>query len=623
MTLPAHASMLTGTIPPYHGIRDNAGYKLDQSNITLAEVLDRNGYTTGAIISAFVMDSQFGLDQGFDYYNDSFEKPLKEIYGNERRGEEASRLAAEWLGRHENKRFFLFLHYFDPHTRYDPPEPFASRFQGNHYAGEIAYTDFCIGQVIDKLKEMGMYESTLIIVTGDHGEMLGEHGEKAHAYFVYQSALKVPLIFKLPGTHKGKKIDDPAGIVDIVPTVCGILGIETPPHVRGKDLSCCFEGDQPSVQDRYLYCESLFSTKYGANSLMGVVSDRWKYIQTTRPELYDLFEDPDEINNLVKQQVRQARVFQDRLRQMLEESAQDAKSDSKAALDDDGRKRLESLGYLARLSVNEDFEFDQDKDDPKDLIGFHNLNGKVQKFISQKKFSEAKVVGEKMLRERPHDLGVYYCLATIADLQADFAGVVSYMTDAIRIKPDEARAYNMIGTSLIRLNKTDEAISHFSEALRIDPEYSKSHYNLGSALAGQGRISEAIKHFSEALRINPNCAEAHGNLGLVMASQGMISEAIKHYSEALRINPGLSETHYNLGMVLAKQGRIPEAIKYFSEALQINPRFAQAHNSMGVVLANQSRTEEAIKHFSEALRINPAYEDARNNLKKVLALRGK
>ena len=187
ITLPAHSSMLTGTIPPYHGVHDNGEYQLDQSNVTLAEILKQSGFTTGGIISAFVLDSAFGIDQGFDTYNDRFEKERRTVGDiSERIGAEASRFAITWLQQHKDEKFFLFLHYFDPHADYLPPEPFASKFARNPYAGEIAYTDHCIGLVLNKLKELQLYDSTLIIITGDHGEMRHEHGESTHSYFIYQ-----------------------------------------------------------------------------------------------------------------------------------------------------------------------------------------------------------------------------------------------------------------------------------------------------------------------------------------------------------------------------------------------------------------------------------------------------
>jgi arylsulfatase A-like enzyme len=225
LTLPAHASLLTGTIPPYHGVHDNFDYWLDDSHVTLAEILKGHGFATGAVVSAFVLDSKFGTGQGFDsYYHDFGEEPGGGR-ADERKGQEVSNLAVQWLEKHKSDRFFLFVHYYDPHAPYLPPEPFASEFSDNLYAGEIAYTDYCIEQVIKKLKEFGLFDSTLVVITSDHGEMLGEHGEDGHGYFIYQSAIKVPLIVKLPGKHTSRVVGQLAGLIDIVPTICSLLGV--------------------------------------------------------------------------------------------------------------------------------------------------------------------------------------------------------------------------------------------------------------------------------------------------------------------------------------------------------------------------------------------------------------
>jgi arylsulfatase A-like enzyme/Flp pilus assembly protein TadD len=623
MTLPAHSSMLTGTVPPHHGVRDNFDHKLGHANETLAEVLDRAGFVTGAIVSAFVLDSQFGLDQGFQTYQDRFEAPIEKRTVSERRGEETSRLALEWLEGHGNERFFLFLHYYDPHTDYAPPEPFASRFPGYPYAGEIAYTDHCIGRVIEGLKDLGLYDSTLIIITSDHGEMLGEHGELDHGYFIYQSAIRVPLIFRLPGRQKGGRIDGPVGIVDVVPTVCSILGIGAPDPLQGRDLSGSFDGGEPPDQERHLYCESLLATKYGANPLQGVVGDRWKYIRTTRPEMYDLIEDPDEADDLAEQRHDQARLLQERLGQTLAEAAREADSESRAVLDEAGRRRLESLGYLDGASVSEDPGFDPGWEDPKDLISFHRLLTRALGLIAEGKLTEARAICEKLLAERPRDPQPHLYLAKIATAQGDFSGAVSYLTEAVRLRPD-ARAHIELGTALIALGETEEAIGHFEKAIRIEPDaHHEPYFNLGNALAKQGKVAEAIRRYSDALRIHPGFAETHNNLALLLLKQGGIAEAVEHFSEAVRINPDYAEAHVNLGLVLSRQGRAAEAIEHFTEAVRIRPDFAEVHNSLGVALAKQGRTTEAVHHFSEAVRIKPDFDDAHNNLGVAFTNRGR
>jgi arylsulfatase A-like enzyme len=307
-TLPAHSTMLTGTNPVYHGVHDNSGYSLSAENRTLAEVLKEKGFKTGAVISSFVLERRFGLNQGFDDYEDTFRETIPGAHLAERKGDEATQVANEWLVKNRDEDFFLFLHYYDPHDAYIPPEPFASDFSDNLYAGEIAYTDFCIKQVLDKLKELKIYDDSLIIIVGDHGEGLGDHGEETHGYFIYQSSLHVPLIVRFPeGQYSRKRIPQTVGIVDIVPTVCGWLGIEPPAECVGQDLTAYLEDE--SLSDRFIYSESLTPTEYGCSSLLSMVSGPWKYIQSSAPEMYNLQQDPGELENLIEPEAKRARLF--------------------------------------------------------------------------------------------------------------------------------------------------------------------------------------------------------------------------------------------------------------------------------------------------------------------------
>jgi len=587
ITLPAHGSMLTGTIPPYHGVHDNLDYRLGDSNVTLAEILKEHGFTTGAIISAFVLDSQFGINQGFDTFNDHFEEKHMAGTISERKGHEATRFALEWLDQHKNEKLFLFLHYYDPHTGYDPPEPFASIFADDLYAGEIAYTDYCIAQVIRKLKDLRLFDSSLIIITSDHGEMLGEHGEEEHGYFIYQSAIKVPLIFKLPGWRKSKSIKDVVGLIDIVPTVSSLLGIQPPPQVQGRDLSPYFRQTQLSGGDRYLYCESLYPTKYNANSLLGVVTDRWKYIQTTRPELYDLAQDRQESNNLMKQQLQHGRILLDRLRQILEQTVREDESDSKVILDEESRKRLESLGYVAS-SVSKDFEFDQSKDDPKDLIGFHVSNTKAGYLISQKKYVEAKDLCKKLFLQRPDFYGIYRHLGKIAFQEGDKEQAKVYMLESLKLNPEQADLHNNLSIVLAEQDNHNEAIRHLTESLRINPDQIVVHDNLAALLEKQGETEEAIVHLAESLRIKHNQPDVHIKLGNAFYRLNRLNEAVKHWTESLRFNPQKPYTvHNKLGNAFYRLNKLDEAIGHWSESLKLKPEQPRIRSNVSLVLAKK------------------------------------
>lgn len=505
ITLPAHSTMLTGTIPPYHGVHDNMSYKLGPTSVTLAEILRENGFTTAAIIGSYMLNSRFGLSQGFDTYNERFEEiRLNTGRVDERPGSEVSRFAGQWLEKNRNDNFFLFLHYYDPHHDYLPPEPFASKFFGKPYAGEIAYVDYCIGQVIKKLKELGLYDSTLIIVTADHGEMLGEHGELTHAYFIYQSAIKVPLIFKLPGRTESQRIEPAVGLVDIVPTICGLLGIDPPEQLHGVDLSDCLRENKPIQPDRFIYCGTLYPTKYKGNSLLGLASSRLKYIQTTRPELYDLVNDPHERNNLVKQRPGLAKSLKNELAQLLELSVRDQNSDKNIYLDAQSRTRLESLGYVAG-QVTENFEFNQSGEDPKDLLILHKWYIICSRLILQKKFDTAKVIAENFVTRKPDSYIGYNLLAKIAIYLGNYSQASVHFEKVLELDPDNTDAMNntawffatLEGTELFAPEKAIEIARRACEL--TDHKQPELIDTLAAAYAAQGNFEKAIELAENAL----------------------------------------------------------------------------------------------------------------------------
>jgi len=617
LTLPAHSSMLTGTVPPYHGTHLNFDQRLDASIPTLATILKGEGFATGAVISAFVLDGRFGLNQGFDSYQDRYDVPP--LGGRGRPGHEANRYAIDWLTLNSQAPFFMFLHYYDPHDPYEPPEPFASQYPDDPYTGEIAYTDHCIGQVVSKLKELGLFESTLIVVTGDHGEMLGEHGELTHGYFIYDSAIHVPLIFKLPGDGHTGTFDERVGLIDIVPTICGLLGIEPNATLQGIDLSDCVLNGTNPPQSRDLYCESLTPTNCEANSLLGVVTDRWKYIQTTLPELYDLASDPGETNNLASTEVQLALDMQSLLAEILESQLRED-ADSKLALDAQSRKRLESLGYVGGGSTEGAFKFDVSKDDPKGLIQFHNDVVEFNRITNEKDYDEANRMGEELLRQRPNFTYGYRQLGYIAMEQGNYKRAIPYLRRAIKMQPDDWEIFQQLGLALFYENQLDESLIHLRHALEMFPDDASTHHMLGMTLRWLYKNNEAIQHFRRALELNPDFPGAHGNLANALLSQGNAEEAIAHYRQALQQQPDFTEARYMLGVALGGQGKTEEAIQCYHQVLEAKPDDAQAHSSLGVALSTIGQLDEAVDHLRRAIQIDPNHVAAHHKLGQILAV---
>ena len=537
LTLPAHTSMLTGTIPPHHGKHENKDPYFDPSHVTLATLLKTNGYSTGAFVGSQILNGSFGLDRGFDIYGDRFEQPDD----SERRADEVNRAAFAWLEKQKDKPIFLFLHYYDPHDAYEPPEPFATTFKENPYAGEIAYTDHCIGEVITKLKNLDIYESSLIIVTGDHGEMLGEHGETTHMYFIYQSAVKVPLIYKLPGSNAGQRIDDLAGIIDIVPTVCDLLDIEPPTGIQGKSLAGYFINKRPESDDRHLYCESLYPTKYEANTLLGIMTKRWKYIQTTRPELYDLQNDPGEERNLAEAEPHRARILKYRLAQVLEQTVRQEKGQGKEPLSAEALKHLHSLGYVGGSSVKEDFSFDQSSEDPKDLITFHEEFRKANRILVQNESVDIRALGDHLIELRPGFYESYNVLLGIALKQQDYKSAIYFGKKAVVLEPNRSKLHNNLGLAYFQTKQDEAAARHFKLALEFMPEDQTDSlemrvqvYNqLGLLRSRQKKFDLAIVQFKESLRLDPKQPAILNSLAQALLS--CRNPAIRNPSKALEL----------------------------------------------------------------------------------------
>ena len=621
LTLPGHSSMLTGTLPPYHGVHDNTGYRLDDAIVSLPEILQDAGFATGAAIGAFVLDSQFGLDQGFETYDDTFEKPLDNEEIVQRRGGETTDRALDWIERNKDERFFYFLHYYDPHHDYDPPEPFASKFASHPYAGEIAYSDHCIGRVIGKLKELDLYDSTLIIVVGDHGEMLGEHGEHSHGYFIYQSAVRIPLIFKLPGAQAPEKISSLVGLVDIVPTVCSLLDVAPPPQVHGTNLSAYWEQKDADRPKRYMYCESFYPTSYGANPLLGVVGDRFKFIRTTRPELYDLLEDPTESNNLFDDDDDLAGRMEDELDDILDLCLSGTSLDSRAALAEGEVERLQSLGYVGH-TVEATYDTDPKRVDPKDNLEFHLLTQKVNLLQNTKAFDQASVHAAEMIRERPDHYSGHKKMAIILAELGDYQQAIRFGQEAAQLNPGDALNFELLATLYVKVGETDHAVESYRQSLAIAPENAEAHRALGRIHMARKEFAMAAERFRQVVRIRPEDSKARNELGGACQAQGQLDEAIDHYERALALDPTAASVHYNLGNAMAAKGDLETAVSHFRLAIQHAAGHAKSYNNLVWLLATQSDAPfydpaEAVRLAKKACEIT---HDRRYQFATLLAI---
>ena len=528
---------MTGTNPPYHGVRDNGTYRLHDSAVTLAELLQDNGYQTAGVVGGFVLSFHFGLAQGFESYEDDFEDAERDGF-IERRGEEVSRLAVEWLDKHREGKQFLFLHYFDPHVSYRPPEPFRTRFAESPYDGEIAYTDWCIGEVIEKLKSLGVYESSLVVVTADHGEALGDHGEMTHAYFVYQSTVRVPLLIKPPGSLKARRVEEAASLVDVMPTILDVLEIPAPGDMQGRSLAPHLYGGDSTEPNRHLYFESLLATKYDCSPLIGLSDGRWKLIQTVKAELYDLTEDPEETTNLIDDEPGEARRLRARLEAVLKESSGNPDMGSSVAIDESTRGRLRALGYLSEGEVKESPELGAGTEDPKDFLQDYIALKQINTLVDRRHYGEARAICTNLLTRRPEMVQALSLMGGIYYAEGELEKAAEYFRKTVQLKPDSAEDHMDLGLVLAQMGNKNESVEHLSEAVRLDPNSGAAHNNLGNVLASMGRAQLAIEHFQKALDMNPAYADAHLNMGIALGMKGRIDEAMAHCRTALDLRPG-------------------------------------------------------------------------------------
>jgi arylsulfatase A-like enzyme len=594
ITLPAHGTMMTGRIPPAHGVHDNRTYRLAASNLTLAEVLRERGFATAAFVGAFPLDSTMGLDQGFDVYDDRYTMGGAGRVANERRAGEVSDAAIEWLRVNHGEPFLLFTHYFDPHSPYAPPEPFASEHADDPYLGEIAYTDDAIGRLVDELRELELYDSSLIVITSDHGESLGEHGESTHAYFLYRSTMRVPLIMKTPDCVAGREVEETVSLTDIVPTVLGALGLESVEPTDGVDLGDHLRERDPRGRERPIYGESVVPTVFGCNALRSVVQGGWHYVWSKTPELYDLASDPGEERNRFDEEPEKVAALHDALESMLHSSA--ARSQPEPQTDPEARARLESLGYVGSGAMPTELDIDPSATDPKELIEVYERLASAKSLRYEGMLEASKAICDEILEERPDSLWGNNVAGLVAldqrrldDAVAYFSKVVSLLEDlqtsagrgaTRRFDFELAEAHDHLGRALILAGDTRGGLEHHDRAVALQPDIAVFRNNLGSVLLNLGRLEIAQDHLEQAVRLRPTYATARKNLGIALLERRQWEPAREQFEAAVRLNPGSVDAHYGLGHCLAYLDDFQGAAERFARVLELDPGHRQARKDL-------------------------------------------
>ncbi len=513
LTLPAHASIFTGLDPPNHGVRNNGEYRLDSSRITLAEVLQDQGYATAALVSAFVLDARFGLNQGFAYYDDEVETTRKPRFGtaeSQRSAEAVTDASIRWLGgRPTEMPFFLWTHYYDPHDPYRPPTPYAARFRANPYDGEIAYMDAQIGRLVQALEDAALEDRTLMIVVGDHGESLGEYHEGTHGRLIYEATQHVPLIVWCPGLIRGPYVVDDVVVatVDVFPTVLDLLGLA--PQGSGDGVSLLRARQD---RDRTVYLETMMPyLENGWAPLHGLRRHLDKYILAPRPEYYDVQADPHELTNLYGTAGRPAPAACGELSAALADLMKDSPSPAAVAasaleVDAEALRRLQSLGYLSGSGPSEAGQLL----DPKDMMPTRELFLAAKAASRSGRFDEALTKLVRALEHSPKDPSVLRELGTTYLQMNRFQKAEDVFLRHIEIKP-KADIFMLLGQIMMREGQLEKAAEYLDQGLTIEPDCGAVLVAKGDLMAMLGRTTEALRWYERAKQIDPYRATGLAN----------------------------------------------------------------------------------------------------------------
>jgi arylsulfatase A-like enzyme len=599
LTLPSHASLLTASYPTRNGVHDNGTFRLGPSSPTLAEALKRDGYRTAAFVGAFVLDARFGLGRGFDLYDDRLLGRGGDVEFVQRSAEQVLAPAYEWITRVPSPEsgvpspqppvpspqppapgpWFVWAHLYDPHEPYAPPEPYRSRYAAEPYDGEIAYADAALGAFVANLRRSNALDHTLVIIASDHGESLGEHGERTHGLFAYDATLRVPLVMWAPPQLRPGLFRDTMRLVDVAPTILDLLGAPPLPSVDGRSIRPFAGGGQPFDRPASYFEALNANLTRGWAPLTGVVVDRLKLIDLPVPELYDLDADPGEQRNLYAPQRTRARDLETRLDQIARGASPVVPS---APIDADAEARLRSLGYVVSSTAQPRKTYGS-ADDPKALV---HLN-----------------------------LALDEAAASWARGDADAA--IRTLRGIVAERRDFMVAYDRLGHVLRATGRIGEAVQVLDEAARGGHADRAILRSLGAALRGAGDLKRSAMVLGDLAQGDASDLETADELGVTLAQSGKAAEAERQFRRVLAASPNAAETWNNLGSLFLAGKRYREAADALSRAVAINPDLASAHNGLGVALAAQGQMERAAAEWTRALELRPGYPDAQYNLDRA------
>jgi arylsulfatase A-like enzyme/predicted Zn-dependent protease len=598
LTLPSHASLMTGLLPYRHGIRDNVGYTLGPEQKTLASILKANGYATGGSVSSFVIRGETGINRGFDEYDDLMTvSPMESLTSWTRDGDLSRELLEKWIDKNSGPRVFGFLHLYEPHGPYTPPEPFKTRFASEPYDGEIAGADAIVGKFLDDLRAKGLYDRALIVIMSDHGEGLGDHGEIAHGVLLYNEAIQVPLLVKLPGGERaGQEVTSVASIVDLLPTILGRLGIAAPKQLDGIDL---FSPAAPG--DRAIYSESYYQRlHYGWKELLSFTDAKHHFIAAPTVELYDRAADPRETKNIAGDE---RRVVSGRRREAAAIVTAHPFEQPRAADPEDVAK-LTALGYLGSGPSTTSGELP----DPKEKLEALTLMGKGTVLIERKRYAEAIEVGKALVKDNPDFLHGWGILSSAYLQMGKYELALAALEEQMKRSNGSPQVALEMANVYMKMKRPDEAWKHAELARSFSPTFAGEV--LAQIALAQGKLDVAETEAQKVLGIEPERVLPLMMLSEIRNRQQRFAEELEYLDRTKSIvaafrMPPIRELESRRGDALLRLRRIGEAESALRAETEAFPDNERAWSSLALVVGAQGRGAEARTILATAKQKNP------------------
>ena len=583
LTTPSHATILTGTYPQFHQV-NYMGDPLGKDLPYLPDILHRNGYRTAAFVGALVLEPKrlgLGFERGFDVYDAGFHRRIgKEdrYYSLERRGDEVVRRALAWLNKQSGGPFFLWVHLYDPHDPYTPPEPYKTRWRDHLYDGEIAYTDSVVAKLLAGLRTRSLLDSSIVAVMADHGEAFGEHGENHHGIFLYDETIHVPLLLKVPGQHAGSKVMAQVGLVDVAPTILQISQLPVPTQMQGTSLLTLMKSSQRNTSEsedssspQYVYSESAYGhLSFGWSKLQALRTSKYLYIAAPERELYDLLTDPLAAHNLAAN----SKAVADTAAAQVTEFYRKTKGSvaERKQLDFEQSESLHALGYLGSSSEPAAETYDHDGADPKQNIAIANLLYEALVDMEEEQYPEAIPILERVVKEEPNTLIAFLQLGRAYMALKEYQKAIMPLQKLVEKKPEDAFARYELGCALVKTGRWGEALPHFEAAVSQMTSSSMMHFYLALVYQRTSRIPEATAEFQSALHIDPANFPANLLLGRLFIVQQRATDALPYLTRAAKLRPDSIDVHRFLSDVYRDLGQQANAQRELDEAERLQSK---------------------------------------------------